>query len=61
MVALATRTPAHIAQLKQIDGLPEAIIRKSGQRLIDVLAGAREVQNESVIWQRLLAVLNGIG
>lgn len=50
MVALARRAPDHIAQLKQIDGLGEAIIRKRGQRLIDVLAEARATDNDSVIW-----------
>ena len=50
MVALARRAPAHVAQLKQIEGLPEAIIRKRGHRLIEVLASARETRNEIVIW-----------
>ncbi len=50
MVALAKRAPDHIAQLKQIEGLPEAIIRKRGQRLIEVLVRAKEAENKSVIW-----------
>ena len=50
MVALAKRAPDHIAQLKQIDGLQDAIIRKRGQRLIDVLAEAGGGENKSVIW-----------
>ena len=50
MMALARRAPDHIAQLRQIDGLPEAIIRKRGQRLIDLLAEARSNENDRVIW-----------
>ena len=50
MVALAKRAPDHIAQLKQIDGLPEAVIRKRGQRLIEVLAKASSSENNRIIW-----------
>ena len=50
MVSLARRAPDHIAQLKHIEGLPEAIIRKRGQRLIEVLAEARSSENNRVLW-----------
>ena len=40
----------YTTQLKQIEGLPEAIIRKRGQRLIEVLVRAKEAENKSVIW-----------
>ena len=50
MVALARRAPGHVAQLRQVDGLQEAIIRKRGQRLIDVLAEAGGTENKNVIW-----------
>ena len=50
MVALARRAPDHIAQLKHIEGLPEAIIRKRGQRLIDVLTEARSSEKSRVLW-----------
>lgn len=50
MVALSRRAPDHIAQLKQIEGLPEAIIRKRGQRLIELLAEARRSENNRVLW-----------
>ena len=61
MVALARRAPAHIAQLKQIEGLPEAIIRKRGQRLIELLADARSRKTTAYFGQPLLAAWNGIG
>lgn len=50
MVALARRAPDHIAQLKQIEGLQEAIIRKRGHRLIEVIAESKDQGNTSVIW-----------
>lgn len=50
MVALARLAPGHVAQLRQVDGLQEAIIRKRGQRLIDVLAEAGGTESKNVIW-----------
>ena len=61
MVALSRRAPDHIAQLKQIEGLPEAIIRKRGQRLIECSQRREAAKTTACFGQPLLAALNEIG
>ena len=50
MVSMAKRAPDHISQLKNIDGFHESIIRKRGQRLIEVIAEASGSEVSNVIW-----------
>ena len=38
MVSLAKRQPSHMAQLSTVDGLHDAIIRKRGKRILEVIA-----------------------
>lgn len=50
MVSLARRAPSHISQLKNIEGLQEAVIRKRGEKLIDIIADASHTRAVDVIW-----------
>lgn len=50
MVSLARRAPDHIAQLKQIEGLQEAVIRKRGERLMEVIVSATSAVTNNVVW-----------
>ena len=52
MVTLAKRQPAHMAQLSTVDGLHDAIIRKRGRRILEVISNASNAQSElPVFWQ----------
>ena len=52
MVSLAKRQPAHMAQLSTVDGLHDAIIRKRGRRILEVISNASNAQSElPVFWQ----------
>ena len=42
MVSLAKRQPSHMAQLSTVDGLHDAIVRKRGNRILDVIANASD-------------------
>lgn len=50
LVSLARRAPDHIAQLKQIEGLQEAVIRKRGERMIEVILSVTGAETNNVIW-----------
>lgn len=52
LVTLAKRQPMHLAQLSSVDGLHDAIIRKRGKRIVEVVSGA--IDNEAphqAFWQ----------
>ena len=52
MVSLAKRQPLQMAQLSSVDGLHDAIIRKRGKRIIEVISAAGDDQSElPAIWQ----------
>ena len=52
MVALAKRQPMHMAQLSSVDGLHDAIIRKRGTRILEVISYAGDDQSElPAVWQ----------
>jgi len=46
MVSLAKRQPSHMAQLSSIDGLHDAIIRKRGKRILEVISTGSDEQVE---------------
>lgn len=50
MVSLARQAPDHISQLKTIDGLQEAVIRKRGEKLIAITSDASHTGATAVIW-----------
>jgi ribonuclease D len=50
MVALARRAPDHASQLKQIEGLQEAVIRKRGEKLISIILESLSGSTTEVIW-----------
>ena len=43
-MSLAKRQPSHMAQLSTVDGLHDAIIRKRGKRILEVIANASDEQ-----------------
>ena len=52
MVSLAKRQPSHMAQLSTVDGLHDAIVRKRGNRILDVIANASDDKSElPAVWQ----------
>ena len=52
MVSLAKRQPLHMAQLSTIDGLHDAIIRKRGKRILEVISNASDHRSElPAVWQ----------
>ena len=52
MVSLAKRQPSHMAQLSTVDGLHDAIIRKRGKRILEVISNASDDQSElPAAWQ----------
>ena len=52
LVTLAKRQPMHIAQLSSADGLHDAIIRKRGKRIVEVVSGAIDNQTpHQAFWQ----------
>jgi len=52
MVSLAQRQPLHMAQLSTVDGLHDAIIRKRGKRILEVISNASDAQSQlPVVWQ----------
>ncbi len=46
MLSLAKRQPLHMAQLSAVDGLHDAIIRKRGKRILEVISGASDCGSE---------------
>ena len=46
MVSLAKHQPSHMAQLSTVDGLHDAIIRKRGKRILEVIANASDDLSE---------------
>lgn len=52
LVTLAKRQPMHLAQLSSVDGLHDAIIRKRGKRIVEVVSGAIDNQApQQAFWQ----------
>ena len=52
LVTLAKRQPMHLAQLSSVDGLHDAIIRKRGKRIVEVVSGAIDNQTpHQAFWQ----------
>lgn len=52
LVTLAKRQPMHLAQLSSVDGLHDAIIRKRGKRIVEVVSGAIDNQTpHRAFWQ----------
>lgn len=52
LVTLAKRQPMHLAQLSSVDGLHDAIIRKRGKRIVEVVSGAIDNQApHQAFWQ----------
>ena len=52
LVTLAKRQPMHRAQLSSVDGLHDAIIRKRGKRIVEVVSGAIDNQApQQAFWQ----------
>ena len=52
MVSLAKRQPSHMAQLSTVDGLHDAIIRKRGKRILEVISDASDDLFEMpAVWQ----------
>ena len=52
LVTLAKRQPMHLAQLSSVDGLHDAIIRKRGKRIVEVVSGAIDNQPpHQAFWQ----------
>ena len=52
LVTLAKRQPMHLAQLSSVDGLQDAIIRKRGKRIAEVVSGAIDNQTpHQAFWQ----------
>ena len=52
MVSLAKRQPLHIAQLTSVDGLHDAIIRKRGKRILEVISDASDDKSKlPTVWQ----------
>jgi ribonuclease D len=52
LVSLAKRQPSHIAQLSTVDGLHDAIIRKRGKRILEVIANVSDELSElPAVWQ----------
>ena len=52
LVTLAKRQPMHLAQLSSVDGLHDAIIRKRGKRIAEVVSGAIDNQTpHQAFWQ----------
>ena len=52
LVTLAKRQPMHLAQLSSVDGLHDAIIRKCGKRIVEVVSGAIDNQTpQQAFWQ----------
>ena len=52
LVTLAKRQPMHLAQLWSVDGLHDAIIRKRGKRIVEVVSGAIDNQApHQAFWQ----------
>jgi len=52
LVTLAKRQPMHLAQLSSVDGLHDAIIRKRGKRIVEVVSSAIDNQTpHQAFWQ----------
>ena len=52
MVSLAKRQPSHMAQLSTVDGLHDAVIRKRGKRILEVISHASDGLFElPAVWQ----------
>ena len=52
MVSLAKRQPLHMAQLSSVDGLHDAIIRKRGKRILEVISHTTDDQSAlPAVWQ----------
>jgi ribonuclease D len=51
MVSLAKRQPSHMAQLSSVDGLHDAIIRKRGKRILEIIStGSDEPVELPEVW-----------
>jgi ribonuclease D len=52
LVMLAKRQPMHLAQLSSVDGLHDAIIRKRGKRIVEIVSGVIDNQTpHQAFWQ----------
>jgi ribonuclease D len=52
LVALARQQPSHMAQLTSIDGLHDAVIRKRGKRILEVISRSTDDQSAQYeVWR----------